>query len=69
MKTFYATVTPSVAPLVLAPLASYPLFLGTAFATHALVGYTLGKVLFDRPFIGAAVGLFPDADFLFRSVS
>lgn len=40
-------------------------FLAVALATHVLVGYALGAALFDRPLVGAAAGVLPDADFLF----
>lgn len=47
----------------------YPLghagFLAVALATHALVGYTLGAVLFDAPRAGLVGGVVADADFLF----
>jgi inner membrane protein len=45
---------------------SYPdgTFIPIAIATHALVGLTLGAVLFDRPGIGLVAGAIPDADFL-----
>jgi len=46
-------------------LAAYLGFLVIAFATHMLIGYTLGQFLFDRPWIGAIAGLAPDIDFLF----
>lgn len=36
-----------------------------ALATHALLGYTLGAILFDRPWIGLVGGVVADADFLF----
>ncbi len=40
-------------------------FLTVAIATHAVVGYTLGAALFDRPIAGLAAGVAPDVDFLF----
>ncbi|WP_229120921.1 metal-dependent hydrolase [Halapricum desulfuricans] len=40
-------------------------FLTVAIATHAVVGYTLGTALFDRPVAGLAAGVAPDVDFLF----
>lgn len=40
-------------------------FVGIAIATHALVGYTLGAVLFDSPKTGVLGGLAADLDFLF----
>lgn len=42
------------------------LFLGGAFATHAVVGYALVRGFTDAdPRLGLALGLLPDADFLF----
>lgn len=50
-------------------MIAYPgghaVFLLVAITTHALVGYTLGRVLFERPLLGMAAGVFPDGDFLF----
>lgn len=40
-------------------------FLSIAIATHAVVGYTLGAALFNRPIAGLAAGVAPDVDFLF----
>jgi len=40
-------------------------FLSVAIATHAVVGYTLGMALFDRPVAGLAAGVAADVDFLF----
>lgn len=40
-------------------------FLTVAIATHGVVGYTLGKALFDRPIAGLLAGVAPDVDFLF----
>jgi inner membrane protein len=34
-------------------------------ATHAVIGYTLGALLFDRPVAGTVGALVADADFLF----
>jgi inner membrane protein len=39
-------------------------FLAVALATHALVGYTLGRVLFDAPLAGAVGGVVADVDLL-----
>lgn len=39
-------------------------FLAAALATHAVVGYTLGALLFDRPMAGVAGGVLADADLL-----
>jgi inner membrane protein len=36
-----------------------------AIATHALVGYVIGKVLFDAPYAGVLGGVAPDVDLLF----
>lgn len=47
------------------PIGGYRTFLVIAIATHAVVGYTLGAVLFDAPRAGALGGVLPDADFLF----
>jgi inner membrane protein len=48
---------------------SYPpgTFIPIAIATHGVVGLVLG-ILFDRPVVGLAAGLAPDADFLFPAV-
>lgn len=40
-------------------------FLTVAIATHGVVGYTLGTVLFDRPIAGLLAGVAADIDFLF----
>jgi len=40
-------------------------FLSVAIATHAVVGYTLGMALFDRPVAGLAAGIAADIDCLF----
>ena len=40
-------------------------FLTVAIATHGVVGYTLGKGLFDRPIVGLFAGMAADIDFLF----
>lgn len=47
------------------PPVDHAAFLAVAIATHAVVGYTLGRVAFDRPLAGAIGGVAPDADFLF----
>ena len=39
-------------------------FLAVALATHALVGYALGAVLFDRPAAGLVGGVVADVDLL-----
>ncbi|MFC7116135.1 metal-dependent hydrolase [Natronoarchaeum sp. GCM10025703] len=41
------------------------IFLTGAIATHAVVGYVLGAILADRPYVGAVGGVVPDIDFLF----
>ena len=46
----------------------YAVFLAVAIATHALVGYTLGQYLFDRPWIGMVGGVAADVDFLFPAM-
>ena len=46
-------------------LAAYLGFLAIALATHALIGYTLGQFLFDRPWAGLVGGLAADIDLLF----
>lgn len=46
-------------------LVAYLGFLAIALATHALIGYTLGQFLFDRPWIGLVGGTIPDIDLLF----
>lgn len=38
--------------------------LATALTTHALVGYTLGRIAVDRPVAGLAGGLLADVDLL-----
>lgn len=43
-------------------------FLAVALATHALVGYTLGEISFDRPAAGLLGGLAADVDLLFPAV-
>lgn len=47
---------------------SYPgghaVFLAAALSTHALVGYTLGAVVFDAPGAGAVGGVLADVDLL-----
>jgi len=40
-------------------------FLAVAMATHAVVGYALGAVLFGRPGAGVVGALVADVDFLF----
>lgn len=47
-------------------MLSYPpgTFIPLAIATHGLVGFVSGAVLFDRPIAGLAAGLAPDVDFL-----
>jgi len=49
-------------------VSAYPgghaVFLGVALATHALVGYTLGAVLFARPLPGLVGGVVADVDLL-----
>ncbi|QSG11915.1 metal-dependent hydrolase [Halapricum desulfuricans] len=43
----------------------HAVFLTVAIATHGVIGYTLGKALFDRPIAGLLAGVAPDVDFLF----
>jgi len=50
---------------VAAYLGSYGLFLAATTVTHALVGYTLGATLFDRPYAGLVGGVVADLDLLF----
>lgn len=49
-------------------MSSYPGgyagLVAVALATHALIGYTLGALLFDRPLAGTVGALAADADFL-----
>lgn len=49
-------------------MSGYPgghaVFLVVALATHAVVGYTLGTVLFDRPAAGLIGGIVADVDLL-----
>lgn len=47
------------------PVGDHALFLWTAVATHALVGYALGGILFDEPGWGLVAGVAADADLLF----
>lgn len=44
---------------------SHAAFLAAAFATHALVGYTVGVLLAGRPRAGIVGGLAADVDLLF----
>lgn len=39
-------------------------FLAVALATHALVGYTLGRIAVDRPWVGLVGGVLADLDLL-----
>lgn len=50
------------------PVGDHALFLWAVFATHALVGYTLGAVLFDEPGWGLVGGVVADVDLLFPLV-
>lgn len=45
-------------------VVSHAAFLAVALATHALVGYTLGAVLFDAPRAGLVGGVAADVDLL-----
>lgn len=47
------------------PIGNHVAFLWVAVATHALVGATLGAVLFDRPLAGLVGGVVADLDLLF----
>lgn len=47
------------------PVGDHALFLWTAVATHALVGYTLGALLVDEPVWGLFGGVAADVDLLF----
>jgi len=47
------------------PVGDHVAFLWMAVATHALVGYTLGKVLVDEPAWGLLGGVAADIDLLF----
>ncbi|SFR98998.1 inner membrane protein [Halomicrobium zhouii] len=47
------------------PVGDHAAFLWMAVATHALVGYTLGKVLVDEPAWGLLGGVAADLDLLF----
>lgn len=53
-------------------MVDYPggatVFLLVAIATHGVIGYTLGRLLFERPVAGALGGVLPDGDFLFPAV-
>lgn len=42
----------------------YAGLVAVALATHAVVGYTLGALLFDRPLVGVAGALAADVDLL-----
>lgn len=53
----------TVAPIL--PVGDHALFLWTAVATHALVGYTLGATLLDAPWAGLVGGTVADVDLLF----
>jgi inner membrane protein len=50
--------------LVASYLGSHALFIGVALATHALLGYTLGRIAFGRPGAGLLAGVAPDVDLL-----
>lgn len=47
------------------PVGDHALFLWTAVATHALVGYALGEILVDEPAWGLLGGVAADVDLLF----
>lgn len=47
------------------PVGDHAAFLWMAVATHALVGYTLGEILFDEPAWGLLGGVAADLDLLF----
>lgn len=47
------------------PFGSYAAFLAVALTTHAIVGYTLGDRLFERPWAGTAGALVADVDLVF----
>lgn len=49
-------------------LVPYQLLLAIWVATHALVGYTLGQFLFDRPWVGLGGAIAADLDFLFPAM-
>lgn len=51
--------------LVELPVGDYAAFLWMAVATHALVGYTLGRVLFDEPAWGVLGAVVADVDLFF----
>lgn len=50
---------------VLTSLGGHTGYLVVALSTHALVGYTLGAALFDKPGAGLVGGCLADLDFLF----
>jgi inner membrane protein len=51
-------------PFVSSYPGGYAGLVAVALATHAVVGYTLGALLFDRPLVGAAGALAADVDLL-----
>lgn len=46
-------------------LGSYHLWLAMAIGTHAVVGFTLGAALFERPWAGAIAAVLADLDLFF----
>lgn len=50
------------------PVGDHAIFLWTAVATHAIVGYALGEILFDEPAWGLLGGVAADVDLLFPLV-
>lgn len=48
-------------------VGNHAVFLAVAIGTHAIVGYTLGAVLFDAPRAGLVGGVIADVDLLFSA--